>query len=53
MGTPIAMPGLAALNKGGAAEVVSLLCPAPGKCAAAGFYDDRSGHHHAFVTQAR
>jgi hypothetical protein len=51
--TPIPMPGLAALNKGGSAEVGSLSCPSPGNCAAGGAYTDRSGHHQGFVTQAR
>ena len=50
-GTPIPLPGLAALNKGGFAEVSSLSCPPSGKCAAAGIYTNRSGHHRGFVTQ--
>jgi hypothetical protein len=52
-GTPIPMPGLAALNKGWAAEVSSLSCPSPGHCAAGGFYTSRTGYHQGFVTQAR
>jgi hypothetical protein len=51
--TPIPLPGLAALSKGGSAEVTSLSCPSPGTCAAAGTYTDRSGHRHGFVTQPR
>jgi hypothetical protein len=50
---PIPLPGLAALNKGGFAEVSSLSCPPPGNCTAAGIYTSRSGHHRGFVTQAR
>jgi len=52
-GTPIPMPGLAALNKGGSAEVDSLSCPSPRSCAAGGTYTDHSGHHQGFVTQPR
>ena len=51
--TPIPLPGLTALNKGGSAQVSSLSCPSPGTCAAAGYYADRSGRYHGFVTQAR
>jgi len=51
--TPIPLPGLAALNKGGFAQVGSVWCPSVGRCAAAGYYTDRSGHHQGFVTQAR
>ena len=51
--TPIPLPGLAALSKGGSAQVTSLSCPSPGTCAAAGTYTDRSGHRHGFVTQPR
>jgi hypothetical protein len=51
--TPIPLPGLAALNKGGSAVVGALSCPSPGTCAAGGAYTDRSGHRQGFVTQAR
>jgi hypothetical protein len=52
-GTAIQVPGLAALNKGGSAQVGSVSCPPPGKCAAGGAYKDRSGHYQGFVTQPR
>ena len=52
-GKLIQLPGLPALNKGGAAEVDSISCPAPGTCAAGGADTDRSGHHQGFVTQGR
>jgi len=37
-GKAIAVPGLRALNKNGAASVVSLSCALPGSCAAGGHY---------------
>ncbi|MGH3297350.1 MAG: hypothetical protein ACRDP7_36710 [Trebonia sp.] len=52
-GKPIPMPGLAALNKRGSAEVGALSCRPPGACAAGGAYTDRSGHLQGFVTQGR
>ena len=45
----IEVPGLAALNKGGDAEVISVSCASPGSCAAVGFYTDGSGHQQGFV----
>jgi hypothetical protein len=51
-GTAIRVPGLRVLNAGGSAEVGSLSCPAPGSCAAGGFYTGRSGHRQGFVTQS-
>jgi hypothetical protein len=51
--TPIPLPGLAALSKGGPGEVTSLSCPSRGACTAAGTYTDRSGHRHGFVTEPR
>jgi len=50
---PIPLPGLAAVNKGGFAQILSLSCPSPDNCTAAGYYSDRSGHYQAFVTQNR
>ncbi len=47
--TAIPLPGLAALNKGGAAEVSEVSCPSAGNCAAGGDYADRSLHHQGFV----
>ena len=45
----VEVPGLAALNKGGDAEVVSVSCASPGSCAAVGFYTDGGGHQQGFV----
>jgi hypothetical protein len=38
-----AVPGLAALNKGGSADVSSVSCTSPGDCAAGGYYTDKDG----------
>jgi cytochrome c551/c552 len=43
------VPGTAALNKGGSAEVTSVSCAKAGDCSAGGFYRDASGHLQAFV----
>ena len=43
------VPGTAALNAGGDAEVLSLSCSSAGNCSAGGRYDDASGHTQAFV----
>src|ERR1022692_1755986 len=43
-GTAIEVPGLAALNKGGYAQVMSVSCASAGNCAAGGIYAD--SHHH-------
>jgi len=43
------VPGTAALNTGGAAEVRSVSCGSAGNCGAGGTYGDRSGHGQAFV----
>src|SRR5215510_3638703 len=48
-GTAIEVPGLGALNQGGAAELTSVSCGAAGNCAAAGSYTDGGGYTHAFV----
>ena len=46
-GRAIAVPGLAALNTGRNADVLSVSCAAPGSCAAGGYYQ---GHgKHGFV----
>jgi len=45
----IEVPGTAALNKDGEAEVLSVSCAAAGSCTAGGFYEDGSGHFQAFV----
>jgi hypothetical protein len=49
LGNAKPVPGLAALNVGGSAEVSAVRCPSPGFCTAAGDYIDRNGHHQAFV----
>ncbi|HEX7994602.1 MAG TPA: hypothetical protein VF506_11820, partial [Streptosporangiaceae bacterium] len=48
-GKAVQVPGLAALNKGGNAEVNSVSCAPPGYCAAVGFYTDADGHRQGFV----
>ncbi len=45
----IEVPGTGTLNKGGDARVVSVSCASAGNCAAAGGYNDGSGHRQAFV----
>ena len=45
----IAVPGLAALNKSGVAEISSVSCAPPGSCAAGGDYVDRHHHSQGFV----
>jgi hypothetical protein len=52
-GTPIPLPGLAALSKGGSAEVSSLSCPSSGWCGAAGNYTNQAGARRQFVTQGK
>jgi len=47
--TAIEVPGTAALNQGGFAEIRSVSCAAAGKCGAGGFYIDSSGRDQAFV----
>jgi hypothetical protein len=48
-GQAIAVPGLAALNKGGSARVFQVSCPSAGNCAAGGSYLDGTGHQQGFV----
>src|SRR5215469_17010420 len=45
----IEVPGMAALNTGGFADVESVSCAAAGSCAAGGVYLDGSGNEQAFV----
>jgi hypothetical protein len=47
--TAIEVPGLAALNAGGNAAVVSVSCPTAGFCAAGGYYLDGAGNRQAFL----
>jgi hypothetical protein len=48
-GTAIEVPGTAALNRGGRADVFSVSCAKKGSCNAGGFYSDSSGLFHVFV----
>ena len=45
----IEVPGTAALNRGGSAQVGSVSCAAAGGCSAGGFYTDGKGGEQAFV----
>jgi hypothetical protein len=45
----IEVPGTAALNQGGNAQLASVSCASAGNCSAGGFYADSSGHQQAFV----
>jgi hypothetical protein len=47
------VPGLAALNRGGAAQLASVSCGAAGGCSAGGFYLDGSGLEQLFVVGER
>jgi hypothetical protein len=48
-GTAIEVPGTAALNQGGNAQINSLSCASAGTCSAGGFYTDSSGRWQALV----
>jgi len=48
-GNAIMVPGLAALNKAGFAEVLTTSCGPAGDCAAGGYFYDRRNHQQAFV----
>jgi hypothetical protein len=48
-GKAIAVPGLAALNKGGNAQVNSVSCGSPGTCVAGGYYTAKNGRTRAFA----
>jgi hypothetical protein len=52
-GRAVEVPGLAALNKGGFAEVGSVSCTSAGRCAAGGIYVDRHGNGQGFVVTER
>jgi hypothetical protein len=43
------VPGLAALNQGGSAQVLALSCAPAGNCAAGGSYTDSAGHQQGFA----
>ena len=49
----IGVPGLAALNKGGIAQVNSVSCASAGNCAAGGRYAGGSGGYQVFVASER
>src|SRR5215831_10277648 len=48
-GRAIAVPGLAALNRGRNAGVSSVSCASPGSCSAGGVYTDGGRHQQGFV----
>jgi hypothetical protein len=48
-GTAFGIPGLAALNVDGSADVASVSCKTARNCAVGGTYRDGSGHQQAFV----
>ena len=47
--TAIEVPGTAALNQGGDADIDSVSCASAGNCSAGGYYQDSSGLQQAFV----
>jgi hypothetical protein len=47
------VPGTAALNAGGQAEVESVSCATPGYCSAGGYYAAARGREYAFVVTER
>jgi hypothetical protein len=47
--TAIEVPGTAALNTGGAADIAALSCASAGNCSAGGGYADSSGRFQVFV----
>ena len=47
------VPGTSALNRGGAAEALSLSCPSAGNCSAGGYFTGSQGHSQAFVVSQR
>jgi hypothetical protein len=50
--TAVQVPGLAARNTGGIAEVTSVSCAARGYCVAGGYYTDAGGNRQGFVVSA-
>jgi len=52
-GTVIEVPGLGALNQGGAAQLNQVSCGAAGNCVAVGSYADGSFHAQAFLVSER
>jgi hypothetical protein len=52
-GTAKAVPGIAALNKGGVARVYSMSCGSAGNCSLGGYYTNASGDWKAFVASEK
>ena len=52
-GSAIEVPGLATLNKGAQAPILSLSCATAGSCAAGGFFNDVGGGQQGFVVTER
>ncbi len=52
-GSAIEVPGSAALNLGGSAQVNSISCATAGSCAAGGNYTNGSSHEQAFVANEK
>ena len=52
-GQAIPVPGLAALNKGGDAQVNSVACASAGTCAAGGYYSEKDGRTRGFAVLER
>ena len=48
-GTALEVPGIAALNQGGGAEINSVACASAGNCSAGGHYVDAFGRFQGFV----
>jgi hypothetical protein len=48
-GTARVLPGAAALNQGGRAQVNSVSCSSPGNCSVGGWYTDSSRRTQAFI----
>lgn len=45
----VEVPGTAALNRGGDAQVAAMSCGSPGKCGVGGYYTGKNGYMQAFV----
>ena len=43
------VPGTAALNRGGDAQVSTISCASPGRCSAGGYYTGKNAYLQAFV----
>jgi hypothetical protein len=52
-GTAKAVPGIAALNKGGVSDVNSVSCGSAGNCSLGGYYTSASGNWEAFVASEK